>query len=210
MATDRRGAPDQSRAVNNLALVSDKKRRQRLVQWPRVALTTAGVLVAATATTYVVRTGDAAVTTPQFGAATPTRTVVAIPGPRTSTPPLAPVTVTVPGLPVETPVMLPATSAPAAAPLAQTTVDPGLIVYTVAGNVRPDDPVTITYADENGALRTVENASLPWRLSVIPVVPVNYVTASSNGSQLNCWITDGRGATVAAQTENAISATCNR
>ena len=57
-------------------------RRQRLVQWPRVALTTAGVLLAATATTYVVRTGDAAVTTPEFGAATPTRTVVAIPRPR--------------------------------------------------------------------------------------------------------------------------------
>ncbi|MBB3602572.1 hypothetical protein FHT40_002205 [Mycolicibacterium sp. BK556] len=190
--------------------MSDTKRRRRLVQWPRVALTTAGVLVAATATTYVVRTGDAASTTPEFGGTTPTRTVVAIPGPRTSTPPLAPVTVTVPGLPVETPVMLPPTTAPAAAPMAQTTVDSALVVYTVAGNQRPDDPVTITYADETGALRTVENASLPWRLTVVPTVPVNYVTASSNGSQLNCWITDAGGATVAAQTDNMISATCNR
>jgi hypothetical protein len=190
--------------------VSDNKRRQRLIQWPRVALTTAGVLVAASATTVVVRTGDAATTTPEFGAATPTRTVVAIPGPRTSTPPPAPVTVTVPGLPVETPVMITQTTAPAATPMAQSLVDPRQVVYTVAGNQRPDDSVTVTYADENGALRTAENVSLPWQLTVTPNVPVNYVTASSNGSQLNCWITDAHGATVAAQTDNGISATCNR
>ena len=188
--------------------MSDNKRRPRLVQWPRVALTTAGVLVAATATMFVVRTGDAASIATDSGA-TPTRTVVAVPGPRTSTPPPAPVTVTVPGLPVETPVMVTPPS-PAAAPMAQATVDPGEIVYTVAGNQRPDDPVTITYADEAGALRTVENVSLPWRLTVVPTVPVNYVTASSNGSQLNCWITDARGATVAASADNTISATCNR
>lgn len=174
-----------------------------------MALTTAGVLVAALATTFVVRTDDAATTTAESGSTTPTRTVVAIPGPRTSTPAPPPVTVTVPGLPVETPVLVPPPSA-AAAPLAQSSVDPNQIVYTVAGNQRPDDPVTITYADENGALRTVENVSLPWRLTVVPTVPVNYVTASSGGSQLNCWITDARGATVAAQTDNAISATCNR
>jgi hypothetical protein len=188
-------------------IVSDKKRR-RLVQWPRVALTTAGVLAAACATTFVVRTGDAATTTGE-GGSIPTRTVVATPGPRTSTPSPAPVTVTVPGLPVETPVLVTPTSTPAA-PMAQTLVDPRQIVYTVAGNQRPDDPVTITYADETGALRTAENVALPWRLTVIPAVPVNYVTASSGGSQLNCWITDARGATVAAQTDNAISATCNR
>ncbi|AKK26687.1 MmpS family transport accessory protein [Mycobacterium sp. EPa45] len=188
--------------------MSDNKRRQRLVQWPRVALTTAGVVAAAAATTFVVRTGDAASITADSGA-TPTRTVVAVPGPRTSTPPPAPVTVTVPGLPVETPVMVTPPSA-AAAPMAQVQVDSGEIVYTVAGNQRPDDPVTITYADEVGALRTVENVSLPWRLTVVPTVPVNYVTASSNGSQLNCWITDARGATVAASTDNTISATCNR
>jgi hypothetical protein len=190
--------------------VSEKKGRRRLVQWPRVALTTAGVLVAATATTLVVRTDNAATTTPEFGGATPTRTVVAIPAPRTSTPPLAPVTVTVPGLPVETPVLVAPTTAPAAAPMAQTQVDPREIVYTGAGNQRPDDPVTITYADETGALRTSENVSLPWRMTVVPNVPVNYVTASSNGSQLNCWITDARGVTVTAQTDNAISTTCNR
>jgi len=173
-----------------------------------VALTTGGVLIAAVATTFVVRTGDAASITADPGV-TPTRTVVAIPGPRTSTPPPAPVTVTVPGLPVETPVRVPPPS-PAATPLAQAQADSGAIVYTVAGNQRPDDPVTITYADEVGALRTVENVSLPWRLTVVPTVPVNYVTASSNGSQLNCWITDARGATVAASTDNTISATCNR
>jgi hypothetical protein len=189
--------------------VSETKRRRRLVQWPRVALTTGGVLIAACATTLVLRTSDAASTSPESGGATPARTVVAIPGPRTSTPAPAPVTVTVPGLPVETPVLVPQTSA-AATPMAQATVDPRLIIYTVAGNQRPDDPVTITYADETGALRTVVNVALPWQLTVIPTMPVNYVTASSGGSQLNCWITDASGATVAAQTDNAISATCNR
>lgn len=187
--------------------MSDKKRRQRLVQWPRVALTTAGVLVAASATTFVVRTGDAATTTADTDP--PKRTVIATPGPLTSTPPAAPVTVTVPGLPIETPVLV-APSTPPAAALAQPLVDPRQVVYTVAGNQRPDDPITIVYADETGALRTVENVSLPWTMTVIPNVPVNYVTANSGGSQLNCWITDATGATVAAQTDNTIAATCNR
>ncbi|MGY4711457.1 MmpS family transport accessory protein [Mycolicibacterium sp. CBM1] len=189
--------------------MTDKKRRGGLVQWPRVALTVAGVLVATSATTFVVRTGDAATTIPDIGSASPKRTVTATPGPLTSTPPAAPVTVTVPGLPVETPVVI-APSTPAAAPLAQPLVDARQVIYTVAGNQRPDDSVTIVYADETGALRTVENVALPWRLAVIPTVPVNYVTASSGGSQLNCWITDAGGATVAAQTDNTISATCNR
>ncbi len=189
--------------------MSDKKRRRGLVQWPRVALTTAGVLVAASATTLVVRTGDAATTIADSGTPAPHRTVVATPGPWTSTPPAAPVTVTVPGLPVETPVMVPPPGS-AVAPLAQPLVDPRQVVYTVAGNQRPDDPVTIVYADEAGALQTVVNVSLPWRLTVVPNVPVNYVTASSGGSQLNCWITDASGTTVAAQTDNTIAATCNR
>jgi hypothetical protein len=171
-------------------------------------MTAAGVLAAVAATTFVVRTGGSASVATDSDAAPPTRTVVATAGPRTSTPAPAPVTVTLPGMPAETAVTLAPT--PAAMPLARPVVDPRQVVYTVAGNVRPNDPVTIVYADETGALRTVENVALPWRLIVIPDVPVNYVTANSAGSQLNCWITDASGATVVAQTDNAISATCNR
>lgn len=187
--------------------MADNRRRAALPQWQRVILTAAGVLAAAAATTFVVRTGGAA--SVATDSAPPTRTVVATSGPRTSTPAPAPVTVTVPGMPAETAVTLPP-STPAAVPLAQPMVDPRQVVYTVAGNQRPNDPVTVVYADETGALRTVENVALPWRLTVVPDVPVNYVTASSGGSQLNCWITDASGATVVAQTDNAISATCNR
>jgi len=189
--------------------VYDNRRRPPVPQWRRVAMTAAGVLAAAAATIVVVRTGGAATTTGDAGSARPTRTVVATAGPRTSSPPPTAVTVTVPGLPPETPVTVAPPSATATA-LAQPMVDPREIVYTVSGNQRPDDPVTVVYADETGALRTVANVSLPWTLTVVPDVPVNYVTASSAGSQLNCWITDASGATVAAQTDNTITTTCNR
>jgi hypothetical protein len=52
--------------------------------------------------------------------------------------------------------------------------------------------------------------TLPWSLTLTPTLPVNYVTANSRGSQLNCWITDVAGATVAADTAFGISTTCNR
>lgn len=188
--------------------MADTKRRATVPQWQRVILTAAGLLAAVAATTFVVRAGGAA-SVATDDTAPPTRTVVATSGPRTSAPAPAPVTVTMPGMPPETAVTLPP-STPAAAPLSQPLVDPRQIVYTVAGNQRPNDPVTIVYADETGALRTVENVALPWRLTVVPDVPVNYVTATSAGSQLNCWITDASGATVAAQADNTVSATCNR
>jgi hypothetical protein len=84
------------------------------------------------------------------------------------------------------------------------------IVYTIAGNQRPDDPVTVVYADQTGELHTDTNVTLPWTMTVTPDVPVNYVTANSHGSQLNCWITDASGATVASDTRFAVSTTCNR
>ena len=182
------------------------RRRSAASQWRRVAITGAGVLAAAAATVAVVHTGDSATTIEH---AAPNRTVTATPGPRTAGAPPTAVTVTLPGADVETPVSVPPSTV-AAVPEAQSMVDPRLVVYTVAGNQRPNDPVTITYADENGALRTVENVTLPWSMTVVPTVPVNYVTASSAGSQLNCWITDGTGATVAAQVDNGINASCNR
>lgn len=95
-------------------------------------------------------------------------------------------------------------------PQGQSATDLRRVVYTVAGNQRPDDPVSIVYADETGTLQRVENVTLPWTLTVTPEVPVNYVTASSRGSQLNCWITDAGGSTVAAQTDFSTGVTCNR
>ena len=190
----------------------DNRRRRPVPQWRRVALTAVGVLAAAAATTVVVRTGEAATTT-ELNSPPPTRTVVATAGPPRSTAPPTAVTVTMPVLPPETPVpVVPSSDAPSsvgAAPLAEPMVDPRQIVYTVSGNQRPDDPVTVIYADDTGALRTAENVTLPWTMTVVPDVPVNYVTASSAGSQLNCRITDAQGTTVAAQRDNTISTTCN-
>ena len=70
--------------------------------------------------------------------------------------------------------------------------------------------MTIVYADETGTLQRIENVTLPWTLTVTQEVPVNYVTASSRGSQINCWITDAGGSTVASQTDFSPSASCNR
>ena len=190
--------------------MAENRRRAGLPQWQRVALTAAGVLAAAAATTFVVRTGGAASVATDSDTAPPTRTVVATSGPRdVDSGAGAGHRHRFRGMPAETAVTL-APSTPAAVPLAQPLVDSRQVVYTVAGNQRPNDPVTVIYADETGALRTVENVALPWRLTVVPDVPVNYVTASSVGSQLNCWITDASGATVVAQTDNAVAATCNR
>ncbi len=93
---------------------------------------------------------------------------------------------------------------------AQPRMDLRQITYTIAGNQRPNDPVTVVYADETGSLRTVENATLPWTMTLIATLPVNYVTANARGSQLNCWITDASGATVVSQTDFSTSTTCNR
>ena len=89
---------------------------------------------------------------------------------------------------------------------------PRTIIYRVTGNRQPIDLVTVIYTDQQGALRTDVNVALPWSMTVVldPGVELNSVTATSVGSQLNCWITDAAGATVAAQTDNSMIATCTQ
>ena len=163
----------------------------------RVALTATGVLATALATTYVITTGTAA-TVDTTG---PHRVVVATPGPATPHQNPQAITVTVsPEVPVRVQGMA-ATQGP---------TDLRKVAYTVAGNQRPDDPVSVVYADETGTLQRAENVRLPWTLTVTQDVAVNYVYASSRGSQLNCWITDAGGSTVASQTDFSPAASCNR
>ncbi|MBU3707124.1 MAG: hypothetical protein FGM50_10665 [Mycobacterium sp.] len=169
-------------------------------EWFRVVMTAAGLVGTALATVYVIRTGVSATTE-----STP-RTVVATIAPADSgAQPKAATRTADAWAGLERPIMVTAPT-PAALPA----VDLRRVVYTVAGNQRFDDPVTIVYADETGTLQRAENVTLPWTLTVTPNVPVNYVTASSRGSQLNCWITDAGGSTVAAQTDFSTSVTCNR
>jgi hypothetical protein len=167
----------------------------RRTLWTRVTMAALGVIAAVAAVMCVIKAGDAAST--HSGP----RTVVATIGPQT------PQATAADGERwAEVPVRVEANPMAAAQPK----VDLRQIVYTVAGNQRPDDPVTVVYADETGALRTVENVTLPWTMTVVPNLPVKYVYANSRGSQLNCWITDAGGATVASQTDYGIATTCNR
>ena len=168
----------------------------RRTQWTRVTMAALGLIAAVAAVMCVIKAGDAAST----GNSGP-RTVVATIGPQT---PRAAAQDDDRG--AEVPVRVEANPMAAAQPK----VDLRQIVYTIAGNQRADDPVTVVYADETGALRTVENVTLPWTMTIIPNLPVKYVTANSRGSQLNCWITDAGGATVVSQTNYGISTTCNR
>ncbi len=177
----------------------DGPRRSR--QWPRALFTATGLLATALVTTYVIKTGAAATTAGAPGTAgTAPRTVVATydAAPAGQTDPAA-------ANALERSVRVAGT-----APAARPTVDLRTVVYTVAGNQRPEDPVTVVYADETGTLQTAANVTLPWTLTVTPELPVNYVSASSRGSQLNCWITDAAGTTVAAQTDFGPSTACNR
>ena len=167
-------------------------------------LTGAGLLVTALATTYVIRAGVSAGV--DDGSHTTPRTVVATAGPGTVSASPQAVTVAMdPTAALERPVLV---SAPAAA--ARPPVDLRRVVYTVAGNQRPDDPVTVVYADETGTLQTLTGITLPWTLTITPDLPVNYLYAKSRGSQLNCWITDAGGSTVAARTDYSPTTSCNR
>lgn len=161
-------------------------------QWPRVMFTVSGVAIAAVITMVVVQTGGSATVTD--GTASAPRTVIATVAPAA------------PQAAAEIPVLVQS----AAQPQAQPRTDLRQVVYTVAGNQRPDDPVTVVYTDETGTLQKTENVVLPWTLTITPSLPVSYVTASSRGSQLNCWITDAAGNTMVAQTEFSPSTTCNR
>lgn len=126
------------------------------------------------------------------------------PAPATSLPPETVTTVT----PSQT-----ATAAPSAPPAATPAPPaPNTVTYTVTGNRQLIDLVTVIYTDRQGALQTDVNVALPWTKTVVldPGVEISSVTATSVAGQLNCSITDAAGATIAAQTNNSIIATCTK
>lgn len=167
-------------------------------------MTALGIAATAAAVMCVSKAGDPA---PGTLTGTAIRTVVATAAPETPHPELQAVTVTVqPQARPEVPVRVDSGPAPAAQP----PVDLRQIVYTVDGNQRPNDPVTVVYADETGALRKLENVTLPWSMAIVPDLPVNYVYATSRGSQLNCWIIDAGGRSAVSHTDYGTSTACNR
>jgi hypothetical protein len=185
-------------------------------RWRWVAAVAGAVLLIAVVLTIVIVTGgDSASTT---GRVIPSQSRPVYTPPRPAPAPsrsLPPETVT-----TLTPTAVPSTAeaSPPSEPSPTETLPPPpqaegqTVIYTVSGTKQLFDPVTVTYTDETGALRTDFDVSLPWsrKLVLSGNVPVNSVTAVSFASHLNCTITDENGQTLVSQTYNTIAATCNR
>jgi hypothetical protein len=139
------------------------------------------------------------------------RTVIATAPPPPALPPadaaLTPETVV-----TVTPTPPAATAAPSEAPPAPpAAAAPGqTLTYTVTGTRQLFDLVSIIYTDEQGFPRTDVNVALPWTRTVVlnPGVVTKSLTATSLTGQLNCTVTDGTGATISAQSNNAAITTC--
>jgi hypothetical protein len=99
------------------------------------------------------------------------------------------------------------TPAPTAAAPASRTV-----TYQVTGTRQLLDLITVIYTDQQGALQTDLNVALPWSKTMVldPGVELTSVTATSLLGKLNCTVTDANGATITAQNNNSMIATCTK
>ena len=186
-------------------------------KWLWVASVAGIVLLVAVAGTLMILSGGDSGTTsatvsPETSQAAPDPSVA--PSPSATRRPSA--------LPPETITSVTPTPSATAAPPSTTTepteaapppaAGPRTVTYTVTGNRPLLDLVTIIYTDEQGALQTAVNVALPWtkQITLDPGVELSSVTATSVAGQLNCSITDGTGATLAAQNTNTMIANCTR
>ncbi|MBV9091711.1 MAG: hypothetical protein JO044_17690 [Mycobacteriaceae bacterium] len=183
-------------------------------RWRWVAATAGAVLLIAVVGTIVIVTGGDSASTTARVVPSQSRPVFTPPAP-TSLPSetvttLTPSTTTSPSTAEAEPSSQP--SSEPSSPAAQPPPGTRTVIYTVSGTKQPLDPVTVTYTDQTGALRTDFDVSLPWsrKLELSGDVVVNSVTAVSFASHLNCTITDGNGQTLVSQTYNTIAASCNR
>ena len=105
--------------------------------------------------------------------------------------------------------VVPPVPAPVAAPPA---ASGQTMTYQITGNKSLLDLVTVIYTDGQGALQTDVNVALPWSRTITlnPGVSLTSVTATSVTGQLNCVITDGSGAAIAAQNNNTIITSCTK
>lgn len=152
----------------------------------------------------------------------PTTSAAPTPEPRVSAPPATPATPSIPAETVTTvtpgptaqtqtpPAVPPLLPAPQAAP--PQAAAPGTVTYRITGDKRLIDMVTVIYTDQQGALVTDVNVSLPWSKTVVlnPGVTLSSVTATSIAGKLNCTITDANGALIAVQNSNSIITNCTR
>ena len=97
----------------------------------------------------------------------------------------------------------PATSAPAA---------PRQVTYSVTGTKAPFDQITITYTDASGMRRILNNAYIPWTITLTPISTsdVGSIEASSllRLSKLNCSITTSDGKVLSSNQSNQAQTNC--
>ncbi|MCW2655707.1 MAG: hypothetical protein JWR32_6683 [Mycobacterium sp.] len=183
--------------------------------WRWIAVAAGAVLLIAVVGTLVIVTGgDSASTTARIvpSASRPAFTPAPTKPPSASLPSETVTMVTPSRTSTSTAQAAPGSTETTAPPPTSPEAESRTVVYTVSGTKQPFDPVTITYTDETGALRTDFDVTLPWTRTVVMGgnVVLNSVTAVSFASHLNCSITDGGGQPLASQTYNTIAATCNR
>ncbi len=176
------------------------------------------LLVAVICTVVILGGGDSGSVTATYAPPAATSTPVttqapsrtpSMPAPVPSpTAPLAPETVT-----TVSPSATPSAVAPPPVEAAPSpTAAPRTVTYRVTGNRQLIDLITVIYTDGQGALQTEVNVALPWTKAVVldPGVELSAVTATSMMGQLNCSISDASGATLAAQNNNSMIATCTK
>jgi serine/threonine protein kinase len=105
------------------------------------------------------------------------------------------------------------TEAPAPPPPTETApAGPGQVTYSVTGTKAPSDQITITYTDGSGQRRILNNAFIPWTLTLTPVSQsdVGSIEASSllRLSKLNCSITASDGTVLTSNTSDAPQTSC--
>ena len=150
-------------------------------------------------------------TPPRRAAPPPPPTSVAPPPPPPPTseappPPPPPTSEAPPPPPAPAPAPAPAPPPAAAPPPAPPPpAAPRQVTYSVTGTKAPFDQITITYTDASGMRRILNNAYIPWTITLTPISQsdVGSIEASSllRLSKLNCSITTSDG-TVLSRNEN--------
>ncbi|KUI23892.1 hypothetical protein AU196_02530 [Mycobacterium sp. IS-1742] len=191
-------------------------------RWKWIAGVAGAVLLVAVICTVVILGGgdsgsvsatvDSSMQSPPPATAAPQDTSAPAPPPVASLAPETITTVTPTAPPSPTASATPGPAPSAVAPPPPPAATPRAITYTVTGNRQLIDFVTVIYTDQQGALQTDVNVTLPWSKTVVldPGVELKSVTATSVGGQLNCAITDAAGTALVSQNNNSMIATCTQ
>jgi outer membrane biosynthesis protein TonB len=128
-------------------------------------------------------------------------------------PPPPPTSEAPPPPPPPAPAPAPPPGTPTAAPPASTTpAAPRQVTYSVTGSKAPFDQITITYTDASGMRRILNNAYIPWTITLTPISQsdVGSIEASSllRLSKLNCRITTSDGQVLSSNENNQPQTTC--